>query len=195
MIAKRLFDLVRTDQTRLDELRREMWEEITAETSAALGRLEAKHGELVREVAGKMDERAVLVLFAQLHAEAMKSAARDRLRLMCAAIAGIFTPQIDLEMKSRIARAITQLQPSDVICLRRIAGFLADQHVDVARVLSSAVGIDALKNCGCVSVDAAGEDFSRDPVQTAQPLELTGVGRALLSFVETWQEGDEVVTA
>jgi hypothetical protein len=168
---KALLSRLPTDADRVRATWEAMKEDIIVETAAALDRLVAAHGTLVEEVARKLDERAVTVLCVQLHEQAMKSATHERLRLMAAAIAGVFTPDFSLEMKSRAVRALAQLEPSDLILLRR--GSFGDPNLCLEDVWS-------LQVSGCAFAEPIQEDAGASVL-------VLEVGKAVLRLVETWQ--------
>ncbi len=78
-----------------------------------------KHGQTVEQLASKLDMESTKRLFFKLFPEAVSSTTRERTRLLCAALAGAASPDIDAETKSRVARVVVQLEPSDIIILKR----------------------------------------------------------------------------
>jgi hypothetical protein len=40
------------------------------------------------------------------------------MRLLAQALAGLYTPDLDAEMRSRLSRAVVELEPSDILALR-----------------------------------------------------------------------------
>lgn len=69
-----------------------------------------------------------LVLVSGLLVQAVRSPTLDRKKLMTATMAGLCRPDLDLEMKMRIAQAVERLQPSDALHLLAVA-----DHADVPR--------------------------------------------------------------
>lgn len=67
-----------------------------------------------------MTEQQAASLIGRLLPEAVFSVTEDRRRLMAAAMAATFSPDFDLEEKSRITRAIATLEPSDIVTLRAV---------------------------------------------------------------------------
>ncbi len=184
--VKALLSRLPTDADRVRATWEAMKEEILVETAAALDRLVAKHGALVGEVARKLDERAVTVLCVQLHEQAMKSAMRERLRLMAAAIAGVFTPEVDLEMKSRATRALALLEPSDVLILRGIAA-TGKFHAHGRRAEWARDRLAPLVAAGCIAIEE-GRFFVVAGMDEGFPARMREIGADVLRLVETWQE-------
>src|SRR2546423_1409851 len=78
----------------------------------------AKDREYVERLQRSFSRGEARALATQLVQAAAQSTTEDRMRMLAAAAAGVLTPDLDSEMRSRVARAVEQLEPSDVIALR-----------------------------------------------------------------------------
>lgn len=85
-------------------------------------RLESVKSEAKRAAWRALDYEEVVTLVQQFLDQAMKAPGVERRSMLSAAAAGSFRPDLKLETKSRVARVIEQLEPSDVLALRRLAG-------------------------------------------------------------------------
>jgi hypothetical protein len=171
-------------------------------------RFEKERRDLRAEIESKIDERAATVLFVRLLEEAIESPTSDRLRLMCAGMAGVIAPDLDVEMKSRVTRAVAMLEPSDVLALRRLTAdddmiLHKARHPDAVAALYdpkvSPVTWQALSRAGCVDpttkIDERafaraieGEGTLRRGLHHSYA--LADVGRAVVKFLATAQDVD-----
>lgn len=144
-----------------------------------------KHCETVEQLDSKLDMESTERLFWKLFPEAVSSTTRERTKMLCAALAGATNPDIDAETKSRVARAIVQLEPSDIKILKRhhdqfgettIRGNLS--HFEIVREDRSR---QALVLAGCVEVDED-DDFSEG--LTAR---VTKLGVDVLDHLSAWK--------
>ncbi|TQF14203.1 hypothetical protein FJV41_19735 [Myxococcus llanfairpwllgwyngyllgogerychwyrndrobwllllantysiliogogogochensis] len=126
-------------------------------------------------------EEQFAALFARLFPEALYSATQERRRLMTSAIAGLIVPNLALEEKSRVVRALAALEPSDVVHLRVFV--LGDRAAndDIRRWRQLGRGGDfsqvALENAGClVHVDGIGQ----------AGYVATALGKAVVKHLEGW---------
>lgn len=142
------------------------------------------------------EANAVAALFIR---EAAQATTDERMRMLAEAAAGVFTPDLTSEMRSRIARAVAQLEPSDVLALRRFAqphggaivrtssrtAFLARG----ARMRSATDSEAALLAAGCLVLvqDQTPPFLSKEKPPEWQVLPImTPVGRAVLNALREW---------
>lgn len=153
----------------------------------------------IARLADSVNEEEAAAIIGRLLPEAVFSATKDRRRLMAAAMAGTFSPDFRIEEKSRITRAIAQLEPSDVVVLRSVKGFgLAGPEVVTRnfqeRVRNRELSLTALEAAGCIEeiVEPARRD-SRGEVHRPERRknELTHLGSMTLQFIAEWEPAAE----
>lgn len=112
----------------------------------------------IAQLANSVTEEEAAAMTGRLIREAVFSATQDRRRLMAAAMAGTFSPDFEVEQKSRITRAIAQLEPSDIVALRDVAqgrpfgkeGMLSMKSRQAIH-RNRQVSLAALEGAGCVA--------------------------------------------
>lgn len=189
---KKLLSL--TTQAKYEAALQQMVTDTVFEIEAAVIKLDERFKRIEREIpAGTerfeppLTEEQFAALFARLFPEAVLAPTRERRRLMAAAIAGIITPDIALEEKSRVVRALAGLEPSDVLHLRI---FVKDMRVPDAEIqLWRQLGNGqphsqvALENAGCL-VWREGQNKSG--------YFATSLGKAVVKYLEDWSPTDSV---
>jgi len=161
-----------------------LWDEIQIETVQAVHRLEQRVAQSFDQLVTKVDAQEAQILCLRLLEQATRSARQDRRRMMAHAVAGVFAPDLDSEMKARAERVLEQLEPRDVAQLRTVLDDTADDYE------LSSVCKGALVAAGCV-VPAARWGSStegRSPTALVSPREVTEVGLAVVAFVTDWRE-------
>jgi hypothetical protein len=133
----------------------------------------------------------------RLIGEAVFSATKDRRRLMAAAMAGAFSPDFEIEQKSRITRAVAQLEPSDIVALRDIDkgtpvghGLLISMEAMQEVRRKRAMSLDALAGAGClveVVVQKERTEVSGIPRPERREHRLTDLGELTLKFIADWE--------
>jgi len=83
------------------------------EATTAGGRVEGKPE-------SKLDDHEVAAVVMRLFPEAVMATTALRRRMLAHALAGLLQPDLDSETRSRVTRAITQLEPGDVRELRKV---------------------------------------------------------------------------
>lgn len=148
-----------------------------------VARREAADPTFVQRLATSMEEREARALFGRLVREAAQATTKERMHLLAQALAGLYTPDIDAETRSRVSRAVVALEPSDVMSLRDAASHeVRDGPQGRGHYVPSRQGspqMDALMVAGCIlDVNAAGGG-----------LMVTALGVAVLKAVEGWAPG------
>jgi hypothetical protein len=152
-----------------------------------------KIADLSKQVCYGITVQEAVILIGQLQDQAMRAVTEEHMRLICAAIAGSIRPDIEVEAKARAARAIAQLQPSDILLLRELMENYK-QQVDVDDafgIRALAINMDALLQAGCLMMPRVfgkssyeidnGRRYRKDIVK------ITELGRVVLRFAETWE--------
>ena len=98
--------------------------------------------------------------------------------MLAAAAAGVLTPDLDSEMRSRVVRAVEQLEPSDVIVLRQAESTSPGQALKYLGAGPEARA--ALFSSGCLVLVGGG-------MALGQNVEVTPIGRAVLKTLEAWR--------
>jgi hypothetical protein len=146
---------------------------------------ESRDAEFREQLREKVTEREIGALFPKLLREATEASTRERMRMLCAALAGMWRPDLEAEMRSRVARAVMELEPSDVLALRRVlsAPTMAVSDTDVLRadatrsgVVRHAVEYEGLLRAGCVA----------DANVYGGGVYITQLGRATAMALEAW---------
>jgi hypothetical protein len=185
-------------QTAINRMYEEQVKEIALEWPRHVERLQQDFAEQGRdlqvEIAEKVDERAATILFARMLEEAIESPTRERLSLMCGAMTGVINPDLDVETKSRVARAVAMLEPSDVILLRRMVDAKTD-HAIGGLAAEQRLEAEALQLAGCIRLGDDGVGFLSSVHQKEENARLslptlgqvTLLGSAVLRQIGTWQ--------
>ena len=111
---------------------------------------------------------------------AAQATTQERMKMLAAAAAGVFTPDMDSEMRSRVSRAIMQLEPSDVLELRRLIE--PERRAGIYPAPLMTPEREPLARAGCV-FDAS--------ASIGGGLQVTALGRAVLAALETWEPGSQ----
>lgn len=187
--------LALTTQAKYEAALQQMVTDTVFEVEAAVIKLDERLKRIEREnpagterFAPPLTEEQFAALFARLFPEAVLATTRERRKLMATAIAGIITPDVSLEEKSRVARALAGLEPSDVLHLRV---FVKEMRVPDAEIrLWQKLGRGephsqtALENAGCL-VWREGRGMPGGYLAT--PL-----GKAVVKYLEDWSPTDSV---
>jgi hypothetical protein len=171
-----------TPQRALDAMAEQLWEQVVEEAVQAIQRLEVRVGKDFAALQAQIDQTDSAILSLRLLDQATRSAGAERRRMMTNAVAGVFEPDLEIEMKSRAERALEQLEPSDVIALRAVIAVPFEKR----KLLR--VNADALVSAGCVSLaERIGSTHARRGTQTeVNADEATPLGRAVVQLVTTW---------
>ncbi len=165
----------------------EITDEVTLETYNAFRAFAEEqvrtNAELAAGLADKIGNREATLLYLQLHGEALKSVLRERMRLMCAAKVGIFKPDLDIEMKSRVSRALASLEPRDVLLLRELETSHGREAFQARWDEPGTYSNAALVQAGCLGIPPG-------KVWGSTMNQITELGRAVIRFVDTWQPED-----
>lgn len=177
-----------TPSTRMEAARREMLDDLVTDTTAALAKLAERVVKL--EASGPEAEKLLGAALHRLVPETLSSLTRERRRLMAAALAGIVSPDLTLEQKSRVTRAISLLEPSDVIHLRlfeehnrspyskepRTADATRDNWIKGGRGMKYEVA--SLEAAGCLALIPG-------PIKSGHL--LTPLGKDVLAYIQDWE--------
>ncbi|MGO8968999.1 MAG: hypothetical protein ACLQDQ_05445 [Myxococcaceae bacterium] len=172
-IGQRLAGL--TEQARFQATTEKMARDTLWELETAVKRLEARKPTAVTPAIDLTDEQVVALVF-PLFEQAVLSATSERRRMLAAAMAGMFQPDVGVETKSRLLRAVSSLEPSDARVLRHLDAaplYEADgTTVHHERLSLPGVSIEALAAAGCVHL----RNMGNIPV-------VTDFGETLLRFL------------
>lgn len=117
-------------------------------------------------------------LLTHLARAAAQATTDDRMEMLAAAVAGVLTPDLDSETRSRVARAIEQLEPTDAVSLRAVAKIA--KGLPIVGVNGGEASRAALVQAGALIVHVGGKSF-------AQVLEVTSLGLSILKALEHWK--------
>lgn len=160
-----------------------------------VARERAKDQEFSERLERSMRAGEPAALVAHFVREAAQGTTEERMRMLAAAAAGVFVPEMESEMRSRVARAVAQLEPTDVGRLRNLGGPFAfgGSSESVARSLGASRG--ALESRGCILVRQKDEDLGREFAKAqrrgGEPrlrtiARVTDVGSAVLRALHEW---------
>jgi len=116
-------------------------------------------------------------LVTRLLRDAAQATTDERMLMLAAAAAGLLTPALDSEMRSRVARVLEQLEPSDVIGLREASAACALDH-DVRQISGPPEATRALEQAGCL--------FHAEGIGYRSSYEVTPLGTAVLRALQAW---------
>lgn len=119
-------------------------------------------------------------LVTRLLRDAAQATTDDRMHMLAAAAAGVLTPDLDSEMRSRVTRALEQLEPSDVIALREVSRARALDE-GVQQISGPPETTRALLQSGCV--------FRAEGVGYRSNYEVTPLGNSVLRALDLWKPG------
>jgi hypothetical protein len=117
-------------------------------------------------------------LLTRLAREAAQATTEERMRMLAAAAAGVLTPDLNSEMRSRVTRALEQLEPSDIIALR-VVNAARMKHHNVMQIDGQPESSRALLQTGCV--------FEKPGVGQDTRFEMLSLGRAVLHTLKLWK--------
>ncbi len=164
-----------------ERLERAGWEMLDATVSAlddAYRRLDAGQGKAKRGARSSLDDHEVAAVVMRLFPEAVSATTAERRKMLAHALAGLLQPDLSPETRSRVSRAVAQLEASDVRELRK----LAEAHPSTGgqRPASITPQLEPLLVAGCIlsSPPEAGSG--------GQAIALTAVGRAVVAVLATW---------
>ncbi len=110
------FRLLPNNSRRVDETYTAMLQDAVLEIERAFRRHLAEHEArdpgYAEKVRAAIDDREARALFYRLGIEAAHATTAKRMRLLAHALAGLYTPDVDAEMRSRVSRAVVELEPS-----------------------------------------------------------------------------------
>ena len=133
------------------------------------------NADVASRLASALDEREAQALFIRLLPEVALATTQERMRLLAHALAGLHRPDLASEMRSRVTRAIMQLEPSDVVELRKLDAAERSPGTHPAPMMTPER--EPLIVAGCV-LDRS--------MFAGNTLSVSRLGRALLSTLETW---------
>ncbi len=187
VLLRRFREALPNNDRAISDAYRESVDEIVFEIQEALRQLPERTA---------LDEGEARAVFERVVTEATHATRRERRRLLAHAVAGVFTPDLGSEMRSRVARAVTQLEPSDVVCLRDLKH--GTESVGAGEVRRPQV--EALQSTGCILISVEEEELGRalhratrrrqslDSVRTQKRkiVTVTALGEAVLASLCTW---------
>ncbi len=160
---------------------------VDAAFRAHLAHHEEKDPEFAQKLAAALDEREARALFFRLTTDGAEATTVERMRMLAHALAGLYTPDLNIEMRSRVSRAVLALEPSDVAALREamVADDSRTRKVDgtifVLSSLTPSRAYEGLKAAGCI----------QDDNETRGGLYVTELGRAVVKALELWRSDAE----
>lgn len=187
------------------------WDEALHEVRLRLGeaieQARAEDAEFVDRLARTLERGEADALVTALLRSAAQATTEARMKMLSAAAAGVFVPDLNSEMRSRVARAVAQLEPSDI---SELAGLvkLSDRFRNRPRFLiSSRRGRDGSRDssfaslvaAGCLLVDEQEPAFSRVGGKAERSIQtlVTATGYAVVRALRAWRAmtGDGAVGA
>lgn len=178
----------------------EFFREFHKQVEAVIRKLSEAEANAAQTKSRSLDYEEVLVLLEQFFDQAMKAPQKEKRRMLAAAAAGSFRPDVATETKSRAARVIDQLEPSDVAALRRVvqvakvASYRSELHAAMGDEPGSSIFM--LLRVGCLAEQPFLEDGSADFHSQARPRpprlrmlrDVTPLAREVLELLETYSE-------
>lgn len=115
-----LLSLLPNNTEKVNRKWREMMDDAWLEFQGDLRTVVARIEKLENQPSTVIGEREATALVVRLLPEAAAATTQERRRLLTSALAGLFKPDLSSEMRSRVSRAVMQLEPSDVVELREL---------------------------------------------------------------------------
>lgn len=147
---------------------------------------EARDQEYADKVRATLNEREAQALFHRLLVEAAQATHRERVRLLACALAGLIAPDVDVETRSKVSRAVLDLEPSDVLALRKAIAAEPFRNPTEPRVGGEALpyqvvagdlAYEGLIHAGCLA-----------PAYTwGNGVYVTRLGEAMAKTLELWR--------
>lgn len=178
----------------------EFVQEMHRQLETVLRQLERIKSESCRAAWRSPDYEEVTTLIQQFLDQAMKAPSSERRRMLAAAAAGSFRPDIGVESKSRAARVIEQLEPSDVIALRRLAkkAKRAQTWDEIRFAVEDEPFINSstLLRLGCLIEKPVLNNHNHDSWSSGPPraptlrvlIDITPLAREVLRFLESYAD-------
>lgn len=192
------------DQKTTDEFRNERDREFLDEVQRQLVDL-VQLAESAKLEAQRTSQQAItvqeaIVLIDQYRDHAARSVLDERRKLLAAAAAATFRPDIDVEMKARAERALAILEPSDIVVLRKWV-----KQIESVKSNSEAISLFngypltnrmALEQSGCVILQSKLDVDDQAPRWDLAPPSprlrhiaiVTPLGAAVLLLLETYRD-------
>jgi hypothetical protein len=180
------------------------FEAVELNLHAAVEALRAKDRGVLEALQRSFARGEADALVAHCLTAASQATTEPRMTMLAAAAAGVvFTPDLDSEMRSRVARAVTQLEPSDVQHLRALAEIERGRHLgDARRGRVLGPSRSALEAAGCIAMVTHAQALSRAFESTVRrpstslsdpkpKPKVTETGEAVLKALGEWTPGDD----
>lgn len=203
------------DKKNTDEFRserdRNFFDEVQKQIINLIALVNSKYSEADRRAQHTVSIYEAIILIEQYRDHAARSVLDERRKLLAAAAAATFRPDVEIEMKARAERALAILEPSDIDVLRKWvkesqkASYklrlreLYDEHPPINRL--------TLEQSGCITIQSEiyqehylssppGQSLlfgqsSNQPQQRQPELflipHLTPLGEAVLRLLETYK--------
>ncbi len=147
-----------------------------------LQELHQRDGDVIEALNRSLEEGEANALATSFLRAAAQATTDEKMKMLVAAAAGVFTPDLDSEMRSRVSRAVVELEPSDVLALRRALttepfkgtakiGDVATLAIPVDRVY------EGLLHAGCIA----------DANVAGGGVYVTERGKAVAKSLAAWQ--------
>lgn len=192
-LASRLLAPLNT-QAQFEKARDEQTRDWLAELAAQVQALETVKADLLERVSSA-EERLFHQTVLRLWPEAIGALSADHRSLLAAAAAGVLRPDFDVETKSRVLRALSQLEPADIVQLRQLANTL--------RLFSSKSSGDLGGRYDPHQNAPVGTSFFRENVlrtalcaeETEYGMKISHLGTEVLRYLEAWEPHDSTTAA
>lgn len=157
--------------------------EIRLRLQEAAEELRQKDASVVEALERSLQRGEADALAAALLRAAAQATTKHKMRFLAAAAAGVFTPDLDSEMRSRVSRAVVELEPSDVVALRRALATSPTKSTDrVGGESRDVIPLDrayeGLIRAGCIG----------DPSAMGAFVYVTRLGHAVALALKCWKE-------
>jgi len=152
--------------------------EVRLRLPEAIEALRRKDGALVDALARSLKRGEADALATAMLRAAAQATTEERMKMLAAAAGGVFTPDLDSEMRSRVSRAVAQLEPSDVVELRRLDEAERSPGIHFSPMMTPER--EPLVVTGCLA-DRTG--------RVGGSLQVTALGRAVLTSLARWEPG------
>lgn len=191
-----------SDKSNIDTLRQErdgeFFDELQRHLAILTESVDSARQETQRTAQNTITAHEAIVLIEQYRDHAARSVLEERRKLLAAAAAATFRPDLDVEMLSRAERAMATLEPSDIEALRILRQIIRREEWTLigrnaeARALFDGLPLTnriALEQSGCVIITGPTERGLGRPQHPDNRI-VTPLGETVLTLVETYKRDE-----
>lgn len=210
-----------SDKSNIDTLRQErdgeFFDELQRHLAILTKSVDSARQETQRTAQNTITVHEAIVLIEQYRDHAARSVLEERRKLLAAAAAATFRPDLDVEMLSRAERAMATLEPSDIDALRSLSKIMSMEgwgnseaeaearslfpFVQAKRISDGRKFFDGLPLTNRIALEQSGCVVTTKELMAPNPLwgtpselrhttVVTAIGETVLMLVETYKRDE-----